>query len=119
MNDLAQGLIRLARNHNFELILTGAPFEKVINEAFIDAIKSLIPAGEECPFVIRDLAGTKDLLELAGVISACDVFVSSDSGPYHMAVALGLPTLLWLELWEPSSIHRGTTLRHLMKPQVE
>ena len=119
LNDLAEGLIRLARNHNFELILTGAPFEKVINEAFIDAVKLLIPAGEECPFVIRDLAGTKDLLELAGVISACDVFVSSDSGPYHMAVALGLPTLLWLELWEPSSIHRGTTLRHLMKPQVE
>lgn len=119
LDDLAQGLIRLARRHSIELILTGAPFEKAINEAFIETLQSMIPVGEECPLVIRDLAGTIDLLELAGVISACDVFISSDSGPYHMAVALGLPTLLWLELWEPSSIHRGSTLRHLMKPHVD
>lgn len=119
LNDLAQGLLSLARDHEFELVLTGAPFEQAINEAFIQQIHSLLPNGQACPFVIHDMAGTKDLLELAGVIAACDVFVSSDSGPYHMAVALGLPTLLWLEVWEPSAIHRGTKLRHLMKPRVD
>lgn len=37
------------------------------------------------------LAGKTSLRELAALISECDVFVSNDSGPMHMAYAVGTP----------------------------
>jgi len=78
-------------------------------------MQHLIEAGFD-PNHLVDASGTKDLLELAAVIDQMDVFISSDSGPYHMAVALDKPTLLWLVKWEPSSIHLGERLRHAQQP---
>ena len=34
-----------------------------------------------------------DLEELAATIALCDIFISNDTGPVHMAAALGVPTL--------------------------
>jgi ADP-heptose:LPS heptosyltransferase len=42
---------------------------------------------------IYDLAGETSLLQLTGLLRECRIFLSSDSGPYHMAVALRTPTL--------------------------
>jgi ADP-heptose:LPS heptosyltransferase len=39
------------------------------------------------------LAGKTNILELVGLIKACRLFISYDSGPYHMGVALKVPTL--------------------------
>jgi ADP-heptose:LPS heptosyltransferase len=43
--------------------------------------------------------------ELCALIKTCDLFVSTDSGPYHMAVALRVPTFCWFVVDEPSSVH--------------
>ena len=40
-----------------------------------------------------DLCGRLDLRGLGGFISRCSAFVANDSGPMHMARALGVPTL--------------------------
>ena len=40
-----------------------------------------------------DLSGKLDLSALGGFISRCSAFASNDSGPMHMARALGVPTL--------------------------
>ena len=40
-----------------------------------------------------DLSGQLDLQGLGGFISRCSAFVANDSGPMHMARALGVPTL--------------------------
>ena len=40
-----------------------------------------------------DLCGKLDLPALGGFISRCSAFVANDSGPMHMARALGVPTL--------------------------
>ena len=40
-----------------------------------------------------DLSGKTSLRELASVLAACDVLVSGDSGPMHLAVAVGTPTI--------------------------
>jgi|WetSurMetagenome_2_1015567.scaffolds.fasta_scaffold04422_3 heptosyltransferase II len=40
-----------------------------------------------------DLAGRLTLAELGGVIDSCGAFVANDSGPMHMARALGVPTV--------------------------
>ena len=39
------------------------------------------------------LAGKTTLRELASVLAACDLLVSGDSGPMHLAVAVGTPTI--------------------------
>lgn len=65
------------------VVLTGAKFETGVNQEFIN----LWPADRKP--LLFDLAGQTNLLELAGLIKACDLFISTDSGPYHMSVALG------------------------------
>ena len=40
-----------------------------------------------------DLAGRTSLRQLASVLAACDLLVSGDSGPMHLAVAVGTPAL--------------------------
>ena len=46
-----------------------------------------------------DLGGKTDLPGLAGLLAACGVVVTNDTGPMHLAAALGVPTL---SLWGPS-----------------
>ena len=94
--DLLASLIReLQRRHQFGVVLTGAPFEQEINRNFLSRLGSSGP--------VVDLAGRTSLLELTGAIAACRLFISSDSGPYHMAVGLRVPTLA-LFRW-PSPVH--------------
>ncbi|MGD1074891.1 MAG: lipopolysaccharide heptosyltransferase II [Thermodesulfovibrionales bacterium] len=45
--------------------------------------------GKDPPLL--NLAGTTSLRELVSFISECDVFVSNDSGPMHIAYAVGTP----------------------------
>lgn len=40
-----------------------------------------------------DLVGRTDLRQLAAVINKCDVVVSNSTGPMHLAVAVGTPTV--------------------------
>ena len=42
---------------------------------------------------VISMAGALSLAELSDVIRACVLFVGNDSGPKHMAAALGVPTL--------------------------
>ncbi len=79
------------------LILTGAEFEKDINQAFLQHYT--MPA--------VDLAGKTDILELPGLIRSCRLFISTDSGPYHMSVALRVPTLgLFVRNYSISAPHK-------------
>jgi len=50
-----------------------------------------------------DLTGRTDLLTLAGVLERCDLFVGNDSGPMHIAAALGVRTI---GIFGPSSPER-------------
>ncbi len=77
----------LQRERGLTLVLTGAPFERAVNAEFLQ----LHGAHSGTPVI--DLAGQTSLLELVGAINACELFLSSDSGPFHMAVALGVPAL--------------------------
>ena len=60
------------------LVTVGDKFER-------KAARSVIQSGPRT----RDLTGRTSLAELAAVISRCDVLVSGDSGPLHLAIALG------------------------------
>jgi ADP-heptose:LPS heptosyltransferase len=84
LSDLAGAL---QRDHGMRLVLTGAPFESAINHKFAALHR------EKWPGTIIDLAGKTNLSELTGALKAFTLFISGDSGPYHMAVALAVPTL--------------------------
>ncbi len=45
------------------------------------------------PSRVVNLAGATSLRELASVISNCDAILTNDSGPMHVADALGIPTV--------------------------
>ena len=69
-------------------ILFGAPFEKQINQSFIN---QFFKYNIDIP--IYDLAGKTNIFQLVGAINAMELFISSDSGPYHIATALKKPNV--------------------------
>ena len=110
--DLLAALVgELQQRHNFALVLTGAPFEQDINREFLSAFK---PQGP-----VVDLAGRTSLLELVGAIKACSLFVSSDSGPYHLAVALRVPTLALFNGPNPAHYHHHAWTHCVVAPGLD
>lgn len=84
---LSELIAGLQNEHGMQLVLTGAPFESEINQRFC----ALHRKRSSAPII--DLAGSTNISALTGIIKACALFISSDSGPYHMSVALRVPTL--------------------------
>ena len=74
------------------VVLTGSPADKALT-AFIAR-----QAGVPC----LNLAGRLSVLELAALIRRLDLYVTIESGPAHMAAALGTPliTLVGPSIWE-------------------
>lgn len=72
------------------VVLTGNARETPLAEA----VRRAAPAAV-------DLTGRLTLGELGGVIEACRAFVANDSGPMHMARALGVPTLAFFGSTDP------------------
>ncbi len=55
-------------------------------QPLVDSICSQLPKER-----IINLAGKTDIRELVCLIKQCDVFLTNDSGPMHLAAALGIP----------------------------
>ena len=111
---VAQALHLIASSQPSVILLSGAGFEKVINQEFIDAFHAI--HGEATPVI--DCAGQSSLSGLTGLIDLCCLFISSDSGPYHMAVAMQKPTLAWFMLDEPTSYHYDAWCSCLIRPNA-
>ena len=79
----AQVLDRLTRAQGAEVILFGSRQERPIAEAICGHMATH-------PLV---LSGRTSLSDLIAMIACCDLFITNDSGPMHLAAALGIPTL--------------------------
>jgi ADP-heptose:LPS heptosyltransferase len=66
-------------------------------------------AGGAAGGAILSLAGRLSLSELVGVLSGADVFVGNDSGPRHLAQAVGAPTVA--VFWVGNLINGGPLSR--------
>jgi heptosyltransferase-2 len=67
-------------------VLTGGPADR----AAVDAVLAALPAGTPPP---ADLAGRLDLDGHAALAAQCDLYIGHDSGPTHLAAAVGTPTV--------------------------
>ncbi len=75
---------QLVNTLNAQIVLIGAASECENAERVVEQMQK--------PGAIN-LAGETDLTELVGLLDACDLLVSNDTGPAHIAAALGRPTL--------------------------
>jgi ADP-heptose:LPS heptosyltransferase len=114
LTHLAQCFHQLLGEQPANIVVSGAPFEKDVNQTFIGLLHQLRP-----DTVIFDAAGQTTLSSSSGLIDACNIFISTDSGPYHMAVALRKPTLVWFTYAEVTSFHNHPWCRRLIQPSVE
>lgn len=67
------------------VVLLGSPGEVAVSRQ----VAAFLPAGS--PWL--DLTGQTSLPELAAVVARCDRFVGNDTGPMHLACAVGTPVV--------------------------
>jgi len=73
---------RLIGDRSAGIVLTGAPADR----AQVDVVRTALP-----PDRVVDLSGGADLLTVAAVIAQLRLFVTGDTGPMHLAHAVGTP----------------------------
>ncbi len=74
---------RLVSEKNASVLFTGSPADRAVNDRIISGMR-------------RDAvnwAGETSLKELAAIASLCDLFITTDTGPMHLAAAAGAKVL--------------------------
>jgi ADP-heptose:LPS heptosyltransferase len=79
--DVAEHLVR---DREAAIVLTGAPGDR----AQVDIVRAALPADRTL-----DLSGGTNLLTVAAVLQQLDLFVTGDTGPMHLAHAVGTPVV--------------------------
>jgi heptosyltransferase-2/heptosyltransferase-3 len=79
----------LAVEHGAQVVFTGSSGESDL----IDPVLALLSAGPALPAAPISLAGQTSLGMLAAVYRRCALAIGPDSGPLHLAVAAGAPTI--------------------------
>jgi ADP-heptose:LPS heptosyltransferase len=80
----AQVAARLIADRDAVIVLTGAAGDR----AQVDLVKSELPADR-----VLDLCGHADLVVLGAVLAELDLLVTGDTGPMHLAHAVGTPVV--------------------------
>jgi len=84
----------LIKNKNAKIILTGSKNDLETCEKIRNAIGKNV-------FIA---AGKTTLSQLAAIVKECDLFLTCDSGPMHIAMAIGIPTLALFGPTNPKTI---------------
>jgi heptosyltransferase-2 len=75
-----------------------------------------------CRAPLVNLVGQTSLLETAEFLRRCDLYIGNDSGPAHLAAAMGTPcvtlfsSILFPRIWDPWG-NRNITIRHAVSCQ--
>ena len=84
---------RYIQDYQGRVLIFGSSTERALSEHIAEQIGSSA----------KSLAGEFRLGQLAGFIEHCDLFIANDTGPMHMATALGIPTIC---LFGPGNYHK-------------
>ncbi|MDX1764466.1 MAG: lipopolysaccharide heptosyltransferase II [bacterium] len=74
---------RLASDLGAGILIVGGPTEKALGASIAGAVEE----------GMLDLSGRTTLPQLAAVLARCDLIVTNDSGPMHLASAVGVPVV--------------------------
>ncbi|MDD5465753.1 MAG: lipopolysaccharide heptosyltransferase II [Candidatus Omnitrophica bacterium] len=74
---------KLAGLYNFKILILGGPKEIHLADKVARGIKGKVV----------NLAGKTSVSQLASIFKRCSLFISNDSGPVHIASAVGLPVI--------------------------
>ena len=80
----AEVAIRLGRERGATIVLTGSTADKPL----VDIVRARLGA-----VPMKDVSGAIDLLTLAAVLEKLDLLVTGDTGPMHLAAAVGTPVV--------------------------
>lgn len=79
----AEAADKLAQKYGFKILLVAGSKDLAIAENVIKNMRSSVIS----------LAGKTSVSQLASLLKRCDLFISNDSGPVHIASALGTPVI--------------------------
>lgn len=82
----AERFAQVARRFPGSVIAVGSPGEKPLTARIVESVQ--VRNGS-----VLDLAGETTLLQLAAALESSDVVLSNDSGPMHLAAAVGTPVV--------------------------
>ncbi len=82
----AEAAVRVARERQASIAVFGSREELPICEVVREKI-------EACGWPCVNFAGATTISEFIELAAACDIFLTNDSGPMHIASALGVPTV--------------------------
>lgn len=95
LDRFAQVAARLAREQDATIVLTGATEDRPL----VDHVKAGLPSGVRT----LDACGSLELPVLAGLLEQLTLFITGDTGPMHLAAAVGTPVVA---LFGPSGPRR-------------
>ena len=75
----------LTERNGVNVMLVGGPDDHAASEALLETLLH--------PDAVRSVAGQVPLNALPRLLSACCLYIGNDSGPKHIAAALGLPAI--------------------------
>lgn len=75
----------LIERNGVNVMLIGGPDDREPSEALLETLLR--------PDAVGSVAGRAGLSELPRLLSACCLYIGNDSGPKHIAAALGIPTI--------------------------
>jgi heptosyltransferase-2 len=86
----AAAAVALQKQTNCRCMVLGGPGEEPLAEKITAQIRGAISA----PDAVVNLAGKSSLRQLAGVLKICGLLLTNDTGPMHLAAAVGTPVVV-------------------------
>ena len=91
-------LVQQLVKQGYSILLLGGKTDIDINKQLLTLISEI-----EIKNDVKDLSGMYSLGEIASILKNCRLLITNDSGPLHIAAAVGTPTI---SIWGPTDPNR-------------
>ncbi len=81
--------VALLKNREVRLVIFGGPGDLNTGERICRSVQSQRKGSDDSPDLIKNLAGKTSLRQLCAGLKACRIVLTNDTGPMHVASAVG------------------------------